>query len=88
MVELAVTDGKLTLHVKGMDELWALKSTLEIPLAHIARVHADAGGCARLVPRLENAGDQCAWGDYGRDVLPGWQASILGRSPSGEDDCD
>lgn len=42
MVVLAVMNGKLTLHVKGMDELWALKSTLEVPLAHIARVYADA----------------------------------------------
>lgn len=41
MVDLTVTDGKLILHVKGMDEFWALKSTLEIPLAHISGVHAD-----------------------------------------------
>lgn len=41
MVDLTVADGKLHLHVKGMDELWALKSTLEIPLTHVAGVHAD-----------------------------------------------
>jgi len=41
MVELSVAEGKLTLHVRGADKLWAFKSTLEIPLAHIAGVRAD-----------------------------------------------
>ena len=41
MVELSVAGGKLTLHVMGADKLWALKSSLEIPLAHIAGVRAD-----------------------------------------------
>jgi len=34
-------DGKLTLHVRGADKLWAFKSSLEIPLVHIAGVRAD-----------------------------------------------
>jgi hypothetical protein len=38
VVELSIADGKLTLHVKGADKLWAFKSSLEIPLAHIAGV--------------------------------------------------
>ena len=42
MVDLTVTDGKLTLHVRGVDQLWALKSSLEIPLAHVAGIRADA----------------------------------------------
>lgn len=29
------------LHVRGADRLWALKSSLEIPLEHIAGVRAD-----------------------------------------------
>ena len=41
MVELSIAEGKLALHVKGADKLWAFKSSLEIPLAHIASVHAD-----------------------------------------------
>lgn len=41
MVDLSIAEGKLTLHVRGADQLWALKSTLEIPLVHIAGVHAD-----------------------------------------------
>ena len=41
MVDLSIAEGKLTLHVRGADKLWAFKSTLEIPLVHIARVRAD-----------------------------------------------
>ena len=41
MVDLSVAEGKLTLHVRGADKLWAFKSSLEIPLAHIAGVRAD-----------------------------------------------
>ncbi len=41
MVELSIAEGKLTLHVKGADRLWAFKSSLEIPLVHIAAVSAD-----------------------------------------------
>ena len=41
MVDLSVAEGKLTLHVRGADKLWAFKSSLEIPLVHIAGVRAD-----------------------------------------------
>lgn len=41
MVEISIANGKLTLHVRGADKLWALKSTLEVPLAHVAGVRAD-----------------------------------------------
>ena len=41
MVDLTVAEGKLVLNVRGMDKFWALKSTLEIPLEHIAGVRAD-----------------------------------------------
>jgi hypothetical protein len=41
MVDLAVGEGKLTLRVQGADKLWAFKSSLEIPLVHIAGVRAD-----------------------------------------------
>jgi hypothetical protein len=41
MVDLSIAESKLTLHVRGADKLWALKSSLEIPLAHIASVRAD-----------------------------------------------
>lgn len=42
MVDLSLAEGKLTLHVRGADKLWAFKSSLEIPLAHIASVRADS----------------------------------------------
>jgi len=41
MVELSITDGNLVLHVKGADKLWAFKSSLEIPLAHVVEIRAD-----------------------------------------------
>ncbi len=42
MVEIAVSGGNLVLHVRGADQLWALKSSLEIPLAHVAGIKADS----------------------------------------------
>ena len=41
MVDLSIAEGKLVLHVQGADKIWALKSSLEIPLVHIAGVRAD-----------------------------------------------
>jgi hypothetical protein len=41
LVDLSVAEGKLSLHVRGADKLWAFKSSLEIPLIHIAGVRAD-----------------------------------------------
>jgi len=42
MVDLSIAEGKLTLHVRGADRLWSFKSSLEIPLVHIAGVRADS----------------------------------------------
>jgi hypothetical protein len=41
MVDLSVSNGNLTLHVRGADKLWAFKSSLEIPLQHVAAIRAD-----------------------------------------------
>ena len=41
MVDLSIAEGKLVLHVRGADKLWAFKSSLEIPLIHIAGIRAD-----------------------------------------------
>ncbi len=41
MVELSISGGNLVLHVLGADKLWALKSSLEIPLKHVAEVRVD-----------------------------------------------
>ena len=44
MVEVSVFDDRLIFEVEGWDKLWALKSRLEIPLAHVkgARVDEEA----------------------------------------------
>jgi hypothetical protein len=42
MADLSVIDGKLVLHVRGLDELWAFKGSLEIPLTHVADVRSDS----------------------------------------------
>jgi len=41
MVDLSISGGNLILHVRGADKLWALKSSLEIPLVHIREIRAD-----------------------------------------------
>jgi hypothetical protein len=41
MVDLSISGGKLVLHVRGADKLWAFKGSLEIPLAHVAEIRAD-----------------------------------------------
>jgi len=41
LVDLSIAEGKLTLHIRGADKLWAFKSSLEIALVHIAGVRAD-----------------------------------------------
>src|ERR1700740_2340258 len=41
MVDLSIAEGKLVLHVLGADKLWALKTSLEIPLVHIAGIRTD-----------------------------------------------
>jgi hypothetical protein len=41
VVDLSISDGKLVLQVRGADKLWAFKSSLEIPLAHVAEIRAD-----------------------------------------------
>ena len=42
MVEVTVRDGIAVFAVEGVDKLWALKSHLEIPLAHIRDIRLDA----------------------------------------------
>jgi len=42
MVDLSVADGRLILHVRGADKLWAFKSSLEIPLQHVAGIRVDS----------------------------------------------
>lgn len=41
MVEVEISEGTLRLEVKGFDKLWALKSSLSIPIAHVRGVRHD-----------------------------------------------
>jgi hypothetical protein len=41
MVDLSISGDRLVLDVRGADKLWALKSSLEIPLAHVTQIRAD-----------------------------------------------
>ncbi len=41
MVDVTISGDVLVLNVRGMDKLWALKSSLEIPLRHVAGVRTD-----------------------------------------------
>ena len=41
MVDLSISGGNLVLNVRGADKLWAFKSSLEIPLQHVAGIRAD-----------------------------------------------
>ena len=42
MVDLSISEDKLVLRIRGADKLWAFKSSLEIPLAHIAEIKLDS----------------------------------------------
>jgi hypothetical protein len=41
MVDLSISGGTLLVNVRGADKLWAFKSSLEIPLQHVAGIRAD-----------------------------------------------
>jgi len=41
MVEISVLGDRVRFEVQGWDKLWALKSRLEIPLAHVRSVRVD-----------------------------------------------
>lgn len=41
MVALSIEDGVATFEVEGADKLWALKSRLQIPLAHVRGARID-----------------------------------------------
>ena len=41
MAEVEFARDALIVHVRGMDRLWALRSRLEIPLAHVLNAEAD-----------------------------------------------
>jgi hypothetical protein len=41
MVDVSISRGNLVLNVHGVDKLWALKSSLEIPIEHVIEIRTD-----------------------------------------------
>ena len=41
MAEVELTENALIVHVRGMDRLWTLKSSLEVPLSHVVGAEVD-----------------------------------------------
>ncbi|HEX6711284.1 MAG TPA: hypothetical protein VF068_13220 [Rubrobacter sp.] len=41
MAEVELTQDALIVHIRGMDQLWTLKSSLEIPISHVIGAEAD-----------------------------------------------
>src|SRR5262245_37046182 len=58
MVEISISGDHLHLEVKGLDKLWAFKSQLEIPLAHIAWCTRRPLSGLGLVARRQAAGHE------------------------------
>src|SRR6185437_15926849 len=83
MVDLKIANGVLTLHVHGADQLWALKSSLEIPLQHIRNIRADPEVARGWSHGVRMPGNKCARRDHCGHLLPAWGANLLGRAQSG-----
>ena len=56
MVEVTVSGGELHIDVQGMHKLWALKSTLRVPLGDIVSVRHDPERATRVFPGLRVPG--------------------------------
>jgi hypothetical protein len=41
MVDISIEGDRVVFEVEGLDKLWALKSRLDIPIAHITRARVD-----------------------------------------------
>src|ERR1700687_2665659 len=84
MVDLSISDGNLVLHVRGADKLWAFKSSLEIPLAHIEEIKADPTIAHGWWHGIRMPGHQNSRSADGWHLLSGRQAGFLGCSQSRE----
>ena len=47
MVEIGVKGDRVVFEIEGLDKLWSLRSRLEMPLAHITDVEANADQVGR-----------------------------------------
>ncbi|HLZ68388.1 MAG TPA: hypothetical protein VKV26_00620 [Dehalococcoidia bacterium] len=77
MARIEIAGGKLAIVMEGMDKLWALKSRLELPLAHVTDVVYDPAQASRWRRGLRLAGT----------AIPGViTAGSFWRPGKGEDD--
>ncbi len=56
MAELEITDTALIVHITGADQFFALKTQLEVPLEHIARIDPNPAEAHRLWHGLRMGG--------------------------------
>ncbi len=56
MVEISVVDGHVLVEVQGMHRLWALRSTLRVPLSDIVSIKHDPERATRAFPGLKVPG--------------------------------
>jgi hypothetical protein len=47
VVSVAIEDNRIVFEVQGLDKVWALRSRLEIPLAHIIQIDHDPDSVGR-----------------------------------------
>ena len=58
MAEVELAEDTLIVHVRGMDQLWALRSRLEIPLSHVVGAQADPQEARGWWPGIRTGGTQ------------------------------
>ena len=58
MAEVELDEDTLSIHVMGMDRLWALRSRLEIPLSHVSGAEADPEVAGRWWQGIRSGGTQ------------------------------
>ena len=58
VAEVELAEGTLSIHVLGMDRLWALRSHLEIPLSHVLGAEADPEVARKWWQGLRSGGTQ------------------------------
>lgn len=56
MAELEITPTSLTVHIRGTDQIFALKTQLVVPLAHVSRVDVNAPEAHQIWHGLRIAG--------------------------------
>ena len=75
MVEVSIVGDRLRLEVQGLDELWSLKSQLELPLDFRRADDAPLTDPAFLF--LIRAGDAVVLSSYSRRGAPGSSTSMI-----------